>query len=202
MVHILGKNTAFRGFHEVSQFTHSDDLPRHQSRLLQLTNTTLEQQCSTRGRQSYLQANRSEKMRCPSWTDRILWKSDLPVKPLRYVSFPLYVMSIPSRYLDPDQGDHKPISAYFNVCLEAIVPERFQAIHAGVLRELDKLENDARPIVSVSSEQLQFDTISFLEPTTRSLTLENIGPVFPSVKVTDSRESCILNSMSSHNGVN
>jgi hypothetical protein len=110
-------------------------------------------------------------------------------------------MSIPSRRIDPDKGDHKPISAYFNVCLEAIVPERFEAIHAGVLRELDKLENDARPIVSVSSEQLQFDTISFLEPTTRSLTLENIGPVFPSVKLTDSRESYILNSMSSHNGV-
>jgi len=86
-------------------------------------------------------------------------------------------MSIPSIYIDSDQGDHKPVSAYFDVCLEAIVPESFQAIHAGVLRELDRLENDARPVVSVSSEQLQFDTISFLEPTTRSLTLQNIGPV-------------------------
>lgn len=77
-----------------------------------------------------------------------------------------------------DQGDHKPVSAYFDVCLEAIILERFQAIHAVVLRELDKLENDARPMVSVSSEQLQFDTISFLEPVTRSLKLENTGVVF------------------------
>lgn len=36
----------------------------------------------------------SEKNRCPSWTDRILWKTNLQVKPLRYTSFPSHVMSI------------------------------------------------------------------------------------------------------------
>jgi hypothetical protein len=37
----------------------------------------------------------SEKQRCPSWTDRILWKSHLPVQPLHYSSYPSYVMSTP-----------------------------------------------------------------------------------------------------------
>src|SRR5277367_982811 len=99
LLQLLGKNRTFRGFHEVSRLPPSDDLLRRRSPFLQLTNTTLEQQYSTRGRQFYLQTNCSEKMRCPSWTDRILWKSELPVKPLQYVSFPLHVMSIPSIYI-------------------------------------------------------------------------------------------------------
>jgi hypothetical protein len=35
----------------------------------------------------------SEKQRCPSWTDRILWKSRLPAQSLHYNSYPSYVMS-------------------------------------------------------------------------------------------------------------
>jgi len=54
LLQILGKNRTFRGFHEVSQFRPSDDLFSHRSPLLQLTNTTLEQQYSTQGRQFYL----------------------------------------------------------------------------------------------------------------------------------------------------
>src|SRR5271170_278236 len=36
----------------------------------------------------------SEKNRCPSWTDRILWRSNLAVKALNYESSPSHVMSI------------------------------------------------------------------------------------------------------------
>jgi inositol polyphosphate 5-phosphatase INPP5B/F len=120
----------------------------------------------------------SEKNRCPSWTDRILWKSGLPVKPLRYSSFPIYTMSM-SFNITTDIGDHKPVSALFDVCLEAIIPNRFQEVHANVLRELDRLENDARPTVSLSSEELHFDEINFLEPITRSVVLQNSGTVSP-----------------------
>ena len=91
-----------------------------------------------------------------------------------------------------DQGDHKPVSAYFEVSLETIIRERFQSIHSAVLRELDKLENEARPVVSVSSEQLQFDTISFLEPSTRSLTLENTGRVIPFMEALMILGNCLL----------
>jgi hypothetical protein len=65
------------------------------------------------------------------------------------------------------------------VALEAIIPNHYQDIHAAILRELDKLENDARPVVSISTEELQFGRIYFLEPVTRSLMLENIGTVSP-----------------------
>ena len=78
-----------------------------------------------------------------------------------------------------NKGDHKPISGYFDVQAETIIPERFRGTHASVLRELDRLENDARPNISVSLEQLQFPKISFLEPITQSLTIENTGLVLP-----------------------
>ena len=79
-------------------------------------------------------------------------------------------------------GDHKPVSAFFDVTLEMIIPERFQEIHSRIFRELDKLENDARPAVIISSEELNFEQINFLEPITRSTTLENIGTVLSTLK--------------------
>jgi inositol polyphosphate 5-phosphatase INPP5B/F len=74
-------------------------------------------------------------------------------------------------------GDHKPVAGNFDVQHETIAPDRYQEVHSAVLRELDKLENDARPVVSISTELLQFGNIYFVEPITRSLTLENTGTV-------------------------
>ena len=71
------------------------------------------------------------------------------------------------------------MSAFFDVCLEIIIRERLQEIHATILRELDKLENDSKPTVIISSEELHFESINFLEPITQSIALENIGSVIP-----------------------
>jgi hypothetical protein len=88
------------------------------------------------------------------------------------------------------------VSALFDVTLEAIVPERFHEVQGNILREFDKLENDAKPTVSISSEELHFGRINFLEPTTKSMTLVNTGPVAPLSDVTNQkRELYILNSM-------
>jgi hypothetical protein len=74
-------------------------------------------------------------------------------------------------------SDHKPISAFYDISLEIIIPEKYHDIHSLVLRQFDRLENDARPVVHVFPEELQFGLISFLEPVTRSITLENTGTV-------------------------
>ena len=124
-------------------------------------------------------SNASDKQRCPAWTDRILWKSDNPVNCLHYSSHPFYLMSMSPWFLSLTTGDHKPVSALFDVTLEIIVPERFKEIHSIVLRELDRLENEARPIVELSDDQLHFGKIAYLEPRTRSVTLKNKGAVFP-----------------------
>jgi hypothetical protein len=50
-------------------------------------------------------------------------------------------------------------------------------MHADALRELDRLENEARPTVHISSDELDFGDIYFLEPVTRSVVLENTGTV-------------------------
>jgi len=82
-------------------------------------------------------------------------------------------------------SDHKPISAYFDVTLQVIIPPKFQEIHATVLRELDRLENDSRPNVTISTDLLDFGNISFLEPTTRSLNISNAGTGLASFKFQD-----------------
>jgi hypothetical protein len=46
-----------------------------------------------------------------------------------------------------------------------------------VLRELDRLENEARPTLEISNDHLSFDKIAYLEPQTRSITLKNTGLV-------------------------
>ena len=87
------------------------------------------------------------------------------------------------------------MSAFFDICLETIVPDRYAQSHANVLRELDRLENDARPIVHVSSDELDFGDIYFLEPVTRSIILENTGNVSSILVQLNCRELRILNSM-------
>ena len=54
----------------------------------------------------------SRKQRIPSWTDRILYKSDQPqnVKLMEYLSVPGVSMS-----------DHKPVNAIFEVITKQIV---------------------------------------------------------------------------------
>jgi len=80
-------------------------------------------------------------------------------------------------------GDHKPVSALFDVTLEIIVPERFNEIHSMVLRELDRLENEARPVLELSDDQVHFGKIAYLEPRTRSVTIKNKGAVSPLVPI-------------------
>jgi inositol polyphosphate 5-phosphatase INPP5B/F len=102
----------------------------------------------------------------------------LAVKPNRYTSFPVHAMSR-SHSLFSNTGDHKPISALFDVELEIIIPTRYQDINKSVLLELDRLENDSRPVVSISTDSLHFGVIPYLEPVVRSFTLINTGTVIP-----------------------
>jgi hypothetical protein len=48
-----------------------------------------------------------------------------------------------------------------------------------VLRELDRLENEARPTLEISNDNITFDKITYLEPQTHSITLKNTGHVPP-----------------------
>jgi hypothetical protein len=46
-------------------------------------------------------------------------------------------------------SDHKPLSAAFSLTYQAVVPELKSKVHAEVVRELDRKENEGRPTVTV-----------------------------------------------------
>jgi inositol polyphosphate 5-phosphatase INPP5B/F len=54
-------------------------------------------------------------------------------------------------------SDHKPIDAVFSVTYDSVIPELKQKIHAEVARELDKAENEARPTITVVTENQHSD---------------------------------------------
>ncbi|KAI1138546.1 DNase I-like protein [Hypoxylon sp. FL0543] len=87
-------------------------------------------------------------------------------------------------------SDHKPIVAMFTLDYDAVVPELKAKVHAEVARELDRVENEGRPGITVlvdgkssnknvadASEGVDFGEIGFLRKATRSLTIANTGGV-------------------------
>ncbi|KAI0835698.1 DNase I-like protein [Hypoxylon sp. FL0890] len=87
-------------------------------------------------------------------------------------------------------SDHKPIVAMFTLDYDAVVPELKAKVHAEVARELDRVENEGRPGITVlvdgkssdknvadASEGVDFGEIGFLRKETRSLTIANTGGV-------------------------
>ncbi|KAK3370452.1 Endonuclease/exonuclease/phosphatase [Podospora didyma] len=46
-------------------------------------------------------------------------------------------------------SDHKPISSIFTLDYDAVVPELKAKIHAEVARELDRVENEGRPVITI-----------------------------------------------------
>ncbi|KAK0735307.1 Endonuclease/exonuclease/phosphatase [Apiosordaria backusii] len=92
-------------------------------------------------------------------------------------------------------SDHKPISSLFTLDCDAVVPDLKAKVHAEVARELDRAENEGRPVVTIvvdyqgsrpRSESnvsdrpelaIDFGRVRFLEKVTSSLTLANTGSV-------------------------
>jgi hypothetical protein len=50
-------------------------------------------------------------------------------------------------------SDHKPLDAIFELKYDAVIPELKAAVHQEVARELDKLENEGRPSITVVVER-------------------------------------------------
>lgn len=92
-------------------------------------------------------------------------------------------------------SDHKPIVSIFSIDYDAVVPELRARVHAEVARELDRAENEGRPVITLvidghelarpsqgsdsesSSHAVDFGEIRFLRKETASLTLANTGGV-------------------------
>lgn len=91
-------------------------------------------------------------------------------------------------------SDHKPVTSIFTIDYDAVVPKLKAQVHAEVARELDRAENEGRPVITVvvdhhdpqhdirssspeSSGHIDFGEIKLLKKETASLTLANTGRV-------------------------
>lgn len=90
-------------------------------------------------------------------------------------------------------SDHKPIISIFNLEYDAAVPELKAKIHAEVARELDRAENEGRPLITIvvdsqdgagsesagrpadQGEPLDFGQVAYLQRHTIALTIANTG---------------------------
>jgi len=85
-------------------------------------------------------------------------------------------------------SDHKPLVAVFTLKYDAIVPELKAKVHAEVARELDRVENEGRPAITIiiegkdsaatdGSGGVDFGTVGFMRKKTCYLTIANTGRV-------------------------
>ena len=101
-------------------------------------------------------------------------------------------------------SDHKPLDAVFTLDYEAVDPQLKAKIHQEVARELDKAENEGRPVVTVvidhhhdhdgnlnedvecaTSEGVNFGHVKYNHPKTRNITVANTGRVQATVGFAD-----------------
>lgn len=101
-------------------------------------------------------------------------------------------------------SDHKPLDAVFTLTYDAVDPEKKAKIHQEVARELDKAENEGRPVVTVvidhhhdhddnlpqevecaTFEGVNFGHVKYNHPKTRNLTVANTGRVPATVGFVD-----------------
>ena len=104
-------------------------------------------------------------------------------------------------------SDHKPLDAVFTLDYDAVVPELKAKVHQEVVRELDKAENEGRPVVTIvvdrhrdsdathnhshtdlasqNSEGVNFGDVKYDHVKTRSVTIANTGRVPATVGFVD-----------------
>jgi inositol polyphosphate 5-phosphatase INPP5B/F len=176
----------------------------------------------------------SEKMRAPSWCDRVLYKVRNKVVREHIVEVKKGVLpgsfdsgnivfdrdaessdddedlvvaiaeeELPSdmeeKVLNLEQNlytshqtvtasDHKPVTAIFTLTYPSVIPEKKSQIQQQVAKEMDKFENERRPVVTVVIEPenmhstqkdgiINFGPVHFGEERRRTITVANTGVV-------------------------
>ena len=123
----------------------------------------------------------SEKSRAPAWTDRVLWKGD-HIEQTAYRS-----------HWELKISDHKPVSALFKSGMKVVDEKKYRKIYEDVMKELDKMENEFLPQVTVEPLEITFDPVKFMEAQTLNLVVANTGQVpaqFEFIKKLDDQAIC------------
>ncbi|XP_062510457.1 type II inositol 1,4,5-trisphosphate 5-phosphatase-like [Corticium candelabrum] len=107
----------------------------------------------------------SEKARPPAWCDRVLWKATSSLVNLKsYRCHPSLKLS-----------DHKPVSALFDVGIKIINKSRQAVVLSDLHQQLDKLENDIKPVVSLNTLEVTFKSVKFGHVQTQEIIVKNTG---------------------------
>ncbi|KAJ3076040.1 hypothetical protein HDU98_005989 [Podochytrium sp. JEL0797] len=130
----------------------------------------------------------SEKKRSPSWCDRILWfanplhveagaggEGEGVVATLgkeKWIENLWYRSSMVMK-----MSDHKPVSALFRVKIRQLHHEKLDAVTEALIKELDKLENDALPRLEVEEDTVSFGDVTYLNASTQCIHVKNTGKV-------------------------
>ncbi|KAM4567440.1 type II inositol 1,4,5-trisphosphate 5-phosphatase isoform 1-T2 [Fundulus diaphanus] len=107
----------------------------------------------------------SEKCRIPAWCDRILWKGK-NIQQEHYQS-----------HMDVRASDHKPVSSLLIIGIKRVNSEAYKKTFEEIVRNIDKMENECIPSLSLSQREFHFKDVKFMQHQAERLSLFNDGQV-------------------------